>query len=116
MLSAAEIKAAYREALQQRVTVRRYTGAGANRPRFDAEDIRANARAFGSDELIGGIVQGDTKVILLVEDIIAAQMRLPLTTADKIVTKGRELAIQTTPKERKALDGTLVAYELHCRG
>lgn len=115
MASAASIKAAYRHALQQRITVRRYTGAGANRPRFDAEDIRANARAYAAEELIGGVVQGDTLVIVLVEDIIARQMRLPLTTRDKIMVKGRELAIVVV-KERNAPDGALVAYELQCRG
>jgi hypothetical protein len=40
---------------------------------------------------------------------------LPVRIADKAVVDGRELAI-LAPKERKSLDGDLIAYELQVRG
>src|SRR5689334_8540450 len=108
------ILASYRQVCQQTIIVRRYTGAGANRPRFDAT-VRGNASAYASTDLVGGVAQGDQRVIVLVEDIIARQMSLPVTTSDKVVVRGQELAIQEV-KERNGLDGTLIAYELQARG
>lgn len=114
-MNAAEIKAAYARDLKETIVVRRYTGAGANRPRFDAA-VRGKATPYQTKELIGTITQGDTRVIVLVDDLIASQFALPLTTNDKIViARHPELAI-INPAERKAPDGTLVAYEIQARG
>jgi hypothetical protein len=113
-MNAAEIKRAYARELKETIGVRRYTGAGSIRPRFDIF-IRGKATPYGATELIGTITQGDQRVLLLVEDIIANLMTLPITTNDKVVVKGRELSI-VNPAERKASDGTLVAYELQVRG
>ncbi len=113
-MNASEIKAAYARQLKEQIIVRRYTGAGANRPRFDVA-VRGKAAQYDTDELINTVVQGDQRVFLLVEDIIAAQMALPVTTNDFVVVKGKQFAI-INPKERKAPDGTLVAYEIQARG
>lgn len=113
-MNAAEIKRAYAGELKETIGVRRYTGAGASRPRYDIY-IRGKATPYGTDELVGTVVQGDQRVILLVEDIIAAQMSLPITVNEFVVVKGKQLAI-INPAERKAPDGTLVAYELQVRG
>jgi hypothetical protein len=113
-MQASEIKAAYALELKETVGVRRYTGAGASRPRFDVF-VRGKAVPYGATELIGTVVQGDTKVLLLAQDIITGQMALPITTNDFVVVKGRQLAI-INPAERKAPDGTLIAYEIQARG
>ncbi len=113
-MNAAEIKRAYAAELKETIGVRRYTGAGANRPRYDIF-IRGKATPYGTDELMGTVTQGDQRVILLVEDIIAAQMSLPITTNEFLVVKGKQIAI-INPAERKAPDGTLVAYEIQARG
>jgi hypothetical protein len=109
-----EIKAAYRNALKEKITVRRYTGAGTNRPRFDVT-VRGKARLFDAKELVGAITQGDQQVLLLVEDLIARGFTLPLTTNDKVVIAGKEIAI-VAPNTRKAEDGTVVAYDCQARG
>ena len=113
-MNAAEIKRAYARELKETIGVRRYTGSGATRPRFDIF-IRGKATPYQATELIGTVVQGDQRVLLLAEDIISNQMTLPVTTNDKVVVKGRELAIVNLA-ERKGPDGTLVAYEIRARG
>lgn len=109
-----EIKAAYRAALKETIIVRRYTGAGANRPRFDVP-VRGKARLYDAKELVGAITQGDQNVLLLVEDLIAKGFTLPLTTNDKVVIAGKEIAI-VAPNTRKAEDGTIVVYDCQARG
>ncbi len=113
-MQASEIKAAYASELKETIGVRRYTGAGANRPRFDVY-VRGKATPYGTDEFINTVVQGDQRILVLAEDIIAAQMALPVTTNDFVVVRGKQLAI-INPAERKAPDGTLVAYEIQARG
>ena len=73
------------------VQVRRYSGTGVTRTSADTPG-RARVTGFAPSELIAGIVQGDRKVILKVDAAIAAI--LPLTTADKIVVRGRECGIK----------------------
>ena len=109
-----EIKAAYRANLKERITVCRYTGAGTNRPRFDVM-VRGKARLYDAKELIGTVQQGDQNVLLLVEDLIAKGFTLPVTNSDKVVVAGKEIAI-LAPNTRKAEDGTIVVYDMQCRG
>jgi hypothetical protein len=117
-MSRAGIKARYRRALRQHgepVLYRRYTGSGANRPMMNWE-VRAWVQGYAANELIGGIVQGDRKVILLAEDVHKAQIGLPLSTGDKLVVRGRELAIGVVDDSTHR-DGTeLVAFELKVTG
>lgn len=98
------------------VLIRRYTGAGTNRPRFDVA-VRARVMGYETKELVGSIVQGDRRVIFLAEDLLAAQFALPLTTNDKAVVRGKELAI-IAPDDatRRADGGVLVAFDLQVRG
>src|SRR5258708_31225214 len=102
-MNADGIKATYARELKEMIVVRRYTGTGANRPGFDA-GVRGKARLYGATELIGTITQGDWNVLLLVDDLIAKQFALPLTTNDKIVVAGKEIGI-LAPNTRKAPDG-----------
>ncbi|MBI4367272.1 MAG: hypothetical protein HY543_10675 [Deltaproteobacteria bacterium] len=114
----AGIKARYRRAIRQHgepVLFRRYTGAGANRQIFNAE-MRAVVTGYQPQELIGGLVQGDRKVILLAEDVNKAQIGLPINLGDKLVVRGRELAIGVVDDSTHR-DGTeLVAFELKVTG
>ena len=54
-------------------------------------------------------------MLVYADDLAANGLSLPVTSADKVVVKGREIAI-VSPGERKAPDGTLVVYELQARG
>ncbi len=97
------------------VLIRRYTGSGTNRPRFDVE-VRGRVSGYEPSQLVGSITQGDRKVLILYEDLIRAQFALPITTSDKCVVRGRELAIQAAD-DNTHRDGTqLIAYELQVRG
>ncbi|MEO3386009.1 hypothetical protein [Mesorhizobium sp. CAU 1741] len=113
-----QIKADYRrsmDAVGEIVTIRRYTGNGPNRPRFDA-DVRARVVDYEPDELVGPIVQGDRKLIVLAEDLIAAQVPLDLRKGDKVVVRGRELNIEAPDDNTRRVAGVLIAYELQVRG
>ena len=110
------VKAEYARFLREAVYVRRYTGTGTNRPRFDA---KARARVVGYDEkdlVGGGIVQGDRKAIVYVDDLIANGLTLPVTTSDKLVVRGKELAIIAPDDSTRRVDGVLIALELQVRG
>lgn len=117
-MNRAGIKARYRRAIRQHgepVLFRRYTGSGSPRPMFNAE-VAGWVQGYQPQELIGGIVQGDRRVILLAEDVNRAQIGLPITTNDKIVVRGRELAIGSVDDSTHR-DGTeLVAFELKVTG
>lgn len=99
------------------VFIRRYTGVGPNRPRYD---VPVRARVVGYDPTflgVGFVEQGDRHIIFLAEDLLAGGFVLPVTTNDKAVVKGRELAI-IAPDDatRRADGGVLVAFDLQVRG
>ena len=117
-LTPAEIRADYRSMMNERgetVSIRRYTGSGTNRPRFDV-DAMAVVTGYAPKDLVGTIQQGDRKVILLAEDLIDAQFALPITASDKIVIRGKELAIIAPDDSTRRVSGVLIAYELQVRG
>jgi hypothetical protein len=64
-------------------------------------------------ELIGAIVQGDRKVIALIDALGAL---LPLTTTDKLVIRGREVAIKAVDDNTRRIGGTLIALEIQAAG
>lgn len=112
------VKASYRQAMNDRgetVTHRRYTGAGSHRPHFDA-DVMAVVSGYQPNEFSGSIVQGDRNIILLAEDLIEAKVPLPITSADKIVVRNKELAIIAVDDSSKRVAGVLIAYVLQVRG
>ena len=111
-------KASYRRALNaagQTVFIRRYTGSGENRPHFDAP-VMARVTGYEPDELVGTIQQGDRKVIVLADDLIAAHIPLDLKKGDKVVVRGKELNIEVADDSTRRIQGVLIAYELQARG
>jgi len=104
----------YAQVLEETVIVRRYTGSGTSRPKFDAQ-CRARASVYNFTELVGSVQQGDQKVVVLVADLTRNGLTMPVTTNDKAVVAGKELQI-VAPLARKAPDGSLIAYELQVRG
>jgi hypothetical protein len=114
-MNPAQIRAMYKSFCQMALTVRRYSGPTSARTSVDYA-AKGNARLYSGKELIGTIAQGDQQVIVLVDDLVANGFQLPIVVADKIVMGGRERQILAPIGERKALDGTLIAYELQARG
>lgn len=97
------------------VMIRRYTGTGQNRPYFDA-DVQARVTDFEPAELVGGIVQGDRKLVVLAEDLERAQFPENLRKGDKAIVRGRECNIESVDDNTRRIQGVLVAYELAVRG
>jgi hypothetical protein len=97
------------------VLIRRYTGAGPNAPRIDAA-VRARVTGFEPQELVGAIQQGDRKVIFLADDLNAAQFAQPVTERDKVVVRGKELAVKAADNSTRRVAGELIAYELTVQG
>lgn len=114
----AGLKFQFRRALARHgevVLFRRFTGAGPNRPQFQTE-IRARVTGYVPQDLIGGIQQGDRKVLVLVEDVLAKQIAMPITTSDFIVVRGRQCAIFSVDDSTHRDGPELIALELGIRG
>lgn len=90
------------------IAIRRYTGTGTPRPYTDTT-TKARVMGFQPSQLVGPIVQGDRKVIALIDDLSAI---LPVTTNDKAVVGGKVLAIKAVDDNTRRVGGTLVALEL----
>lgn len=113
------VRADYARAMDragETVTIRRYSGSGAGRTPTNYEGIRARVTSFEPHELVGGIIQGDRKLIVLAEDLEASGIDLPLIKGDKAVVRGKELNIEGPNDNTRRIQGVLVAYELAVRG
>lgn len=97
------------------IRVRRYTGTGAGRAAFEVT-VRARVAECRPNELAGNIVQGDRRVILAVADLVRAQFPLPVRISDKLVVRGKELAIVALDDETRRLGGRPFALEIIARG
>jgi len=123
-LTAAQTAADYMASMDrvgETVSVRRYTGLGVARTYADFE---ARARTVGyepqpmisSHNKASAIQQGDRKIILLAADLDNAGFASPITTDDKVMVRGMELAIIAADDSTRRVNGTLIAYELQVRG
>lgn len=83
--------------------------------RIGAPDVTARARVMGYQpkELVGPIVQGDVKIIALVDTIGS---RLPLTVNDAVVVRGNQRRIKAVDDNTRRIDGTLIALEIVAGG
>lgn len=117
-MTPAQILATYRRMMGmvgETVLIRRYTGTGANRPRFDAE-VTARVTDYEPSELVGTIVQGDRKIIVMAEDLTSAQFPTPIKKGDKVVVRGKELNVEAPDDSSRRIQGELIAWELQVRG
>lgn len=108
-------KSLYARTLRDVVFVRRYTGAGPARPFFDTQ-MRARITGYEPHELIGAIQQGDRKCVGYAPDLVDAGFALPVTSNDKLVVRGRELAIIAADDSTRRDEGELIALQLQIRG
>ncbi|WP_296741435.1 hypothetical protein [Mesorhizobium sp.] len=79
--------------------------------RVGVPDVTVRARVMGYQpkELIGTIAQGDVKIIAMAE---ALADRLPLTTNDAVVVRGKEISIKAVDDNTRRIGGTLIALEI----
>jgi hypothetical protein len=114
-MNAAEALAQHRAFLAEigeDVIVRRYSGTGPGRTVIE-RTTRARVKGYQPNELIGAIAQGDRKVIMLID---ALADLLPLSTADKLVIRGREVAIKGVDDSTRRIGGTLIGLDLQVAG
>lgn len=100
------------------IAIRVYIATGSARPRFDYEGLRARVIEFSAGELVGPIVQGDRKLILLAEDVDREGVPLPLQTGPnwKAFVRGKELQIKAVDDNTRRLGGELIAFEIQVGG
>lgn len=106
----------------QDATLRRLLGLGPSRTESDVT-VRIRMDDYRPDEIVGGIVQGDSRVILSPSQIIAASWggtpadgtdgRVPAKN-DHLIVAGRIRVVQAGVPFY--MDGQLVRIELHVSG
>lgn len=110
-----DVLAQYRVAMTQvgeSVSVRRYSGSGAARTKVDTATT-ARVMGYRPNELVGQVVQGDMKVIAMVDTLSAI---LPVTVSDFLVIRGAERKIKAVDDNTRRIQGTLIALEITAAG
>ncbi len=79
---------------------------------YTDKTVRARVTEFAPDQLVGPIVQGDRKLIMLASDVDGAGVTLALTTNCKILVRGKELQVKAIDDNTRRVQGDLIAYEL----
>jgi hypothetical protein len=95
------------------VIVRRYRGPAGPNQVHDDVTVRARVMGYQPRDLVGSVVQGDRRVIMMVDALAAI---LPLRTSDKCVIRGVEVAIKGIDDNTRRIAGTLIALELQVAG
>ena len=112
----------------ENIVLRRVKGTSAAAPNNVDVTVRAFVRGFQPNELVGGIIQQDVKVILSPTQIDAADwpadeadstapidQRIPRKNrGDKCVIAGRVHSVEAA--KGILIDGTLVRIDMQCRG
>lgn len=80
--------------------------------------VKARVSGYQPEELVGGINQGDRKVIILAEDVEMSGFPVPFNTGgtDKAVVRGRALNIGVVDDSTRRIGGVLIAYEIRATG
>jgi hypothetical protein len=75
--------------------------------------VHAKVSEYTPAELVGGIVQGDRRIMVLAEDV---SFDPPLKRGDKALVRGHLLNIESVDDNTRREAGTLLAYVLQARG
>ena len=116
-MTPAEIRAEYLDAIStvgEDVMIRLY--AGTSESFADHGPVRARVVEFNPDQLVGAIVQGDRKLIMLAEDIETIGVSLVATQNCKVLVRGRELQVKAVDDSSRRVQGVLMAYEITVGG
>lgn len=97
------------------IHVRRYSGIGPGRTYVDTP-VYARVTGYQPAELVGTIQQGDRRVIASADDLMNGGFLMPVTPTDKIIVRGRELAIMGVDDSTRRVGPVLIALELQVRG
>lgn len=111
----ARAKSLYARTLREVVSVRRYSGSGPLRTYRDTY-ARAKVLEYRAEELIDLILEGDQKAVVFAQDLTDREFVLPITTSDKLIVRGKELAIIAVDDNTRRYGTDLIAIDLQCRG
>lgn len=105
----------YAVSMEQRgeaVTLRRYASNGS----YTDVPLRARVRGFLPEELVGGISQGERRVLLSAEDVEAAGIAGGVKVNDRIVIRARALNVIVVDDSTHRAAGILNGFELRVAG
>ncbi|MBP1179973.1 hypothetical protein [Methylobacterium sp. PvR107] len=88
-------------------------------PTYDAQiDVRAIVTGYAPSELIGGITQGDSRVIMLAKDVVAGGFPLPfkVSSTDVVFVNGVQRTLKAIDDNTHRVAGELLAYDCTVRG
>jgi hypothetical protein len=80
--------------------------------------VRARVTGYQPNELVGGIKQGDRRLIILAEDVEASGFPIPFKTGgiDKAVVRDKVLNIGVVDDSTRRVGGILIAYDITATG
>jgi hypothetical protein len=111
-----QIRAEYLDAIGEvgePVAIRIYSGTSET---YADSTVRARVVEFAADQLVGAIVQGDRKLIMLAADVETAGVTITATQNCKCVVRGKECQIKSIDDNTRRVAGVLMAYELTVGG
>lgn len=105
------------------IEIRRYSGEGNSRAIATRAIARGKPVGMGSQQLVGETELGTRRLIVINDPAaavaagnVALSAMLPITTADKLYFRGRELAIIWADDDTKHFAGVLIALIITARG
>ncbi len=116
-MDAAQARRDYREMISdvgETITLRRNMPSG---PPIEAQAL-ARVTGYQPKDLVGGIKQGDRRLIVLAEDVENTGFPVPFKTSgtDKAVVRDRVLNIGVVDDSTRRVGGVLIAYDITATG
>jgi hypothetical protein len=81
---------------------------------YTSVPIKGIFRSYTPGELVGGIAQGDARVVIANKEMAAAAWPAPPTKGDQLVIAGRIWALMGAYP--RTLGEVVLVYEIWCRG
>lgn len=80
------------------------------------QKLRARVMGYAPQELVGEVQQGDSKIIMLAEDIELFPLPIRARSTDSVIVGGQSLKVQAVDDRTRRVAGVLIAYEIRARG
>jgi hypothetical protein len=80
--------------------------------------VRARVTGFSPEELVGGVNQGQRKVIVLAEDVEESGFATPIRSGstDRVIVNGKMMMIDAVDEHTARLGGVQLAYLITATG
>lgn len=97
-------------------TVKLRRAAGTSPQTNTNATVLARVTDFAPSDLVGEVIQGARRLIVLAEDLTAAGWPEPPRKDDKAIVRSRVLNIESVDDSTRRVAGVLIAYELTAIG